>query len=135
MTSWRAYNPVCPECGAATHRLPSRVALVGGARPPVGEEHAPRSWEGTGRGNREYVTAWRRQFERRRKFGEEYPEMAPKKEAAAAHEGGFEKAPLTYRELAQRVSASSGDATKAAVRASRERTGEQASKNAEKQAD
>lgn len=118
MRSWREANPDCPRCGEHSERVPSRVALVGGARPPVGADQAPNSWEGTRRGDREYVAAWRRALDRRSKLEEKYPELATKREAIAAHEGVFEKAPLTYRELAQRAT-SSGDANSAAAEAGR----------------
>lgn len=120
VASWREGNPACTACGRPSHRLPSRVSLTGGARPPVGEESAPQSWEGTGRGNREYITEWRRKLEHRKKFEDKHPEFASQREAVAAHEGVFEKSPLTYRELAQRAG-TSGDATRAATEAGKDR--------------
>ena len=127
VTSWRADNPACPECGGPSNRMPSRVSLTGGARPPVGEESAPTSYEGTGHGNREYITEWRRKLEHRKKFEDKHPEFAPQREAVAAHEGVFEKSPLTYRELAQRAG-SSGDATRAATEAGKDRGTKQTGK-------
>lgn len=121
LTSWRADNPACPHCGAPGRRLPGCASLVGGARPPVSADQAPTSWEGTGRGNREYVARWRHALDKRSGFEEKYPELATKREAVAAHEGRFEHAPLTYRELAER-SVASGDANQAAMEASRART-------------
>ncbi|MFF5989340.1 FmdB family zinc ribbon protein [Prauserella flavalba] len=114
--SWRDADQACPACGRDSHRLPGRVALTGGARPPAGPDQAPTSWEGTGRGDREYVAAWRRTLDRRERLAEKYPELSTKRDAIAAHEGVFEKAPLTYKELAQR-SASSGDANQGAAEA------------------
>ncbi|MCR3718330.1 MULTISPECIES: FmdB family zinc ribbon protein [Prauserella salsuginis group] len=118
--SWRSPDPDCPACGATTARLPSAVSLAGGARPPVGPDRAPTSWEGTGRGDREYVAQWRRNLEHRERLAEKYPELSTRRDAVAAHEGRFERAPLTYRELAQRASAS-GDASAAAADAARSR--------------
>lgn len=120
--SWRSPDPDCPACGASASRMPSAVSLAGGAQPPVGPDQAPTSWEGTGRGDREYVAQWRRKLEHRERLAEKYPELSTRREAVAAHEGRFERAPLTYRELAQRASAS-GDATAAAAEAARSRRG------------
>lgn len=100
--SWAAPNPACPHCGAETSRIPG-LGRVGGARPPAGDEGAPMSWEGTHRGDREYIAGWRRRLDRRRSFEERHPEHATRRDAVAAHEGVFERAPLTYRELAARA--------------------------------
>jgi len=121
VTSWRAPNPPCPHCGGETLRLPGRIAIGGRAAPPPGEAGAPTSWEGTRGGDREYVAQWRRRLERRREFEASNPEHATRREAIAAHEGAFEKRPLTYRELAKRAE-STGNATAAAAEASRART-------------
>ncbi|KMS84900.1 FmdB family transcriptional regulator [Streptomyces regensis] len=118
--SWRSADPDCPACGDTVHRLPGSVALTGSARPPAGPDEAPTSWEGTGRGDREYVAAWRRTLENRQRLAEKYPELSTKRDAIAAHEGRFERAPLTYRELAGRA-ATSGDATRGAAEAARAR--------------
>lgn len=120
--SWRSPDPDCPACGASTSRMPPAVSLAGGARPPAGPDQAPTSWEATGRGDREYVAQWRRTLEHRERLAEKYPELSTRRDAVAAHEGRFERAPLTYRELAQRAAAS-GDATAAAAEAARSRTG------------
>jgi hypothetical protein len=82
---------------------------------------APQSWEGVHRGNREYVTKWRRTLEARQEFEARHPEHTEHRDAVAAHEGVFERKPLTYKELAARA-ATSKDAGKAAVEAGRERT-------------
>lgn len=117
LSSWSRPNPDCPKCAAPTTRLPSRISVVGGSRPPPGDEHAPTSFEGTRNGNREYIAEWRRKLEVRQTFEERNPEYATKREAVAAHEGAFARQPLTYKELASRA-ASSGDATAAAAAAS-----------------
>ena len=119
--SWSSDNPCCPECGAETTRAPSSVALLGSARPPMTDTGAPTSWKGTGNGDREYIANWRRALEKRKEFETRNPEHATKREAVAAHEGVFERKPLTYKELAAR-SAPSGDANKGAAAASKQRT-------------
>lgn len=129
-TSWRSPNPPCPHCGSETYRLPGRISLLGGATPPPGDAQAPTSWEGTHRGDPEYVAHWRRTLERRSRFEADNPEHATKREAVAAHEGAFERAPLTYRELADRA-AGSGDATTAAAQAAQARRQQTASGTAE----
>jgi hypothetical protein len=60
-------------------------------------------------------------MDRRREFETRHPEHAERRDAIAAHEGVFERKPLTYKELAARASVS-GDATAAAVEASRDRS-------------
>lgn len=121
LSSWSSPNPDCQQCAAPTTRLPSRISVGGGARPPQGDEHAPTSFEGTGNGNRDYITNWRRKLDVRQTFEERNPEYATRREAVAAHEGAFSRQPLTYKELASRA-ASSGDATAAAAEASAART-------------
>lgn len=119
--SWQSPNPACPECGGDTTRAPSSVALLGSARPPLDDTNAPTSWRGTGNGDREYIANWRRTLEQRKEFEARHPEHTTKREAIAAHEGAFERKPLTYRELAAR-SGPAGDASKAAAAASKERS-------------
>lgn len=119
--NWHSPNPPCPHCGCETAKLPSRIALLGSAQPPPGDASAPTSWEGTHHGDPEYVAQWRRTLDRRREFEANNPEHATKREAIAAHEGVFSRAPLTYRELVERAS-SSGNATEAAAQAGHERS-------------
>lgn len=120
LLSWRHDNPACPACEGETHRLPSRIALLGGARPPEGDARAPTSFEGARRGDSAFVAHWQRKLETRRAFEEKHPEHHVRREAVAAHEGAFERAPLTYKELAER-SAPSGDADVGAAAATRSR--------------
>ncbi|WAL68377.1 zinc ribbon domain-containing protein [Amycolatopsis cynarae] len=119
--SWRTPNPPCPHCGGPTRRAPSRISMIGAAAPPPGDTGAPTSWEGTGGGDRATIAHWRRRLETRRAFEERHPEHATRREAIAAHEGVFERTPLTYRELAGRA-AESRDATQGAAAAAQERT-------------
>jgi putative FmdB family regulatory protein len=120
VTSWRCEHPACPGCGGATRRLPSRTRLIGRAQPPPGDARAPRSWDGTGGGDRETIAHWQRTLERRRTFEEANPEHATRRDAVAAHEGAFRDRPLTYRELADR-STTTGDASAGAAEATRDR--------------
>ncbi|MBM7278015.1 zinc ribbon domain-containing protein [Gordonia rubripertincta] len=116
LPSWQDDNPRCPHCGGTSTRLLRTVNIGGGAVTPPSADSAPTSWEGTRRGDREYVAQWRRRLDERARFEERHPEFATRREAVAAHEGSFEHAPLTYRELAERAETST-DATKAAAEA------------------
>lgn len=117
---WDSPHPECITCGSATARRPPSPAIGGSAIPPPAMSTAPQSWEGARRGDREYVTKWRRALERRQEFEARHPEHAEHRQAVAAHEGAFERRPLTYKELAERA-ATHKDATKAAAEANRER--------------
>ncbi|MFC4947925.1 FmdB family zinc ribbon protein [Pseudonocardia sp. GCM10023141] len=119
--SWRSPAPDCPTCGAETVRRPPSPAMHGSAAPPPAMSSAPQSWEGVQRGDREYVTKWRRALDARQEFESRNPEHAEKRDAVAAHEGAFERKPLTYKELAARA-ATTNNATQAAAEASRERS-------------
>jgi putative FmdB family regulatory protein len=121
VSSWSSPAPDCPLCGMTTSRRPPAPAMLGGARPPTAMSAAPHSWEGVGRGDRETITRWRREMDRRQEFEARHPEHAEHREAIAAHEGVFERRPLTYKELASRAAAT-GNATAAAAEASRDRT-------------
>ncbi|MCR8898193.1 zinc ribbon domain-containing protein [Gordonia sp. GONU] len=120
LSSWQDEAPACPHCGGASTRLLRTVNIGGGATLPPSAAAAPNSWEGTRRGDREYVAHWRRRLDERARFEERNPEFATRREAVAAHEGAFEHAPLTYRELAERAGADK-DATTAVTEASRAR--------------
>jgi putative FmdB family regulatory protein len=122
--SWSTPDPDCPDCGALTVRRPPSPAMhgsgAGSAAPPPAMSTAPQSWEGVHKGDREYVTRWRKALDARQEFEARHPEHREHRDAVAAHEGVFERRPLTYRELASRA-ATSKDATTAAVEASQER--------------
>ncbi|TDD03017.1 zinc ribbon domain-containing protein [Saccharopolyspora terrae] len=118
--SWSSPAPDCPDCGATTRRRPPSPSMHGLAAPPAPMTSAPRSWEGLNNGDRDTVTHWRRAVEARREFEARHPEHRQRRDAIAAHEGRFERTPLTYRELASRA-ATSGDANQAAAEASRDR--------------
>ncbi len=118
--SWSTPDPDCPECGTQTVRRPPAPAMRSGSQPPPAMSTAPQSWEGVGHGDRETITRWRHAVERRQEFEARHPEHAERREAVAAHEGSFERKPLTYRELAERA-ATTKNATQAAAEASRDR--------------
>jgi putative FmdB family regulatory protein len=86
--------PACPDCGAATRKVPSRFGVSGSARVPPPPERMPQTWKGTHRGNREYVTELRRTAEARRDLEAKHPELAGDRRPILAHEGRFEGAPL-----------------------------------------
>ncbi len=100
MVASDASGPDCPRCGAATSRRPGLAGLTGRARVPAGPDQAPKSWQGTHRGNREYVAQWRRTLDKRERLEEKYPELKRDDSPVVAHEGRFHAAPLTARELA-----------------------------------
>lgn len=101
--SWDSPNPACPLCDQQTKRMMSAPAFHGGAKAPAGPNEAPTSWEGLGNGNPEVIHKWRKQLDTHAKLAEKHPELQVKREAIAAHEGAFERKPLTYRELAERA--------------------------------
>src|SRR5690606_12214157 len=92
--SFTAPLPDCPYCGAATTKVPSRVAVTGLASAPPPPERMPQTWRGTYGANREYVAELRRTADARRRLEEKYPELAGDRRPILAHEGRFERAPL-----------------------------------------
>lgn len=120
VASWSTPAPACPSCGGDTVRRPPSPAIGGRAAPPPAMSTAPQSWAGVGSGDQETINAWRRRVEARQEFESRNPEHREHRDAVAAHEGTFERRPLTYKELASRA-ATSGDATAAAADASRDR--------------
>lgn len=118
--SWSSPAPDCPRCGSPTRRRPPSPAVHGRAAPPPAMSTAPQSWQGVNNGDRDTITHWRRQMDARQEFEARHPEHREHRDAVAAHEGTFERRPLTYRELAARAS-TTGDATAAAAEASIER--------------
>jgi putative FmdB family regulatory protein len=92
--SFTAPLPDCPECGAATGKVPSRFGIGGSAGTPPPAEMMPQTWRGTYGGDREYVTQLRRTAEARRDLEERHPELAGDRRPIIAHEGRYENAPL-----------------------------------------
>jgi len=123
--SWSSPSPACPACDQSTQRRPSAPAIMraGGSAPPVAMSKAPKSWEGIGNGDREVITKWRRALDTRQEFEARNPEHAEVREAVCAHEGAFERNPLTYRELVERTGGTN-DVAMAGAEAHRARTAE-----------
>lgn len=86
--------PDCPHCGAGTTKVPSAAAVVGRADPGRARDEMPQTWRGTYRGDREYVTKLRRDWERREKLESRHPELAGDTRPVLAHEGRFHDKPL-----------------------------------------
>ncbi|NIH84546.1 FmdB family zinc ribbon protein [Amycolatopsis granulosa] len=85
--------PSC-SCGSVPHRLPPAARLGGVASAGPSRDDAPKSWRGTGNGDRETVRHWHRQMTRREKLEQKYPELAGDRRPVLAHEGRFAAAPL-----------------------------------------
>ncbi|MQA07511.1 MAG: zinc ribbon domain-containing protein [Pseudonocardiaceae bacterium] len=86
--------PDCPRCGARTAKVPSAAAVVGRADPGLSGERMPQTWRGTHRGDRDYLTKLRRDWERRQRLEERHPELAGDTRPVLAHEGRFHDKPL-----------------------------------------
>jgi putative FmdB family regulatory protein len=84
----------CPACGQVAAKLPSGVAITGLASPGLSREQMPQTWKGTGGADREYVGRLRRQWERRQKLEDTYPELKGDRRPILAHEGRYQDAPL-----------------------------------------
>jgi hypothetical protein len=54
----------------------------------------PQTWRGTHEGDREYVTQLHRDWERRERLEQQYPELAGDTRPVLAHEGRFQHQPL-----------------------------------------
>ncbi len=100
--------PCCPACGAGSTKVPSRVALGGGADPGRPQELMPQTWRGTQDGDREYIGSLRREWEKRERLEERHPELQGDRRPVLAHEGRYEGAPLRKGDAA--VAAAPGPA-------------------------
>jgi hypothetical protein len=87
-------TPPCPECGAATGRVPAAIGLSGSADPGPSREQMPNTWHGIRRGDPETVRGWHGLISKREKLEEKYPELAGDRRPVLAHEGVFANAPL-----------------------------------------
>ncbi|HUK68368.1 MAG TPA: zinc ribbon domain-containing protein [Streptosporangiaceae bacterium] len=94
--SFRAPLPACPDCGAATAKVPAVFGIGGRAAAslPPPPEAMPQTWRGTHEANPEYVTQLRRTAERRKALEDRHLELAGDRRPVLAHEGRFESAPL-----------------------------------------
>lgn len=90
--------PACPACGQRGHRRQSGVALMGRAAVGRPLSMMPQTWRSTGGGDREYVTALRREAEQRVSLETRNPELASETRHVLAHEGKYAHAPLYHGE-------------------------------------
>jgi hypothetical protein len=58
----------------------------------------PQTWRGTYHGNREYLTAMQRTWEKRQRLEADHPELVGDTRPVAAHEGRYEQVPLRVGE-------------------------------------
>ncbi|MEV0538456.1 FmdB family zinc ribbon protein [Nocardia salmonicida] len=89
-------DSVVPDCmcGARPRRLPPGVRLGGVTEIGPSRDDAPKSWRGTGNGDRDTIRHWHQQMTRREKLEQKYPELAGDRRPVLAHEGRFAGAPL-----------------------------------------
>lgn len=86
--------PACQACGAETQKAVSRFALQGRADAGPSQSRMPQTWNGTYNGHPEYTTILQRQWERRRRLEDRYPELAGDRRPIVAHEGQYSTVPL-----------------------------------------
>jgi putative FmdB family regulatory protein len=92
--------PTCSVCGAETRKLVSGFAVGGRADAGLPHSRMPQTWKGTYDGNSEYVTNLQRQWERRQRLEDRYPELAGDVRPVVAHEGRYSVVPLRAGEPA-----------------------------------
>lgn len=86
--------PACPDCGAATGRVITRVRMSGQASTGHSRNEMPKSWTGMGGGHPDAVQHWRNAMTKREKLEEKYPELGGDRRPILAHEGIFRGRPL-----------------------------------------
>jgi putative FmdB family regulatory protein len=86
--------PICPGCGAETRKLVSGFGPSGRAEAGLPQSRMPQTWKGTYGGNPEYIASLQRQWERRRRLEDRYPELAGDVRPVVAHEGRYSVVPL-----------------------------------------
>lgn len=94
LPSMTSDDPPCPECGAATRRLISRLNIGGQASAGPSRDDMPMTWNATRGGDEATLSGWRKAMKRREKLEEKYPELAGDRRPVLAHEGKFADAPL-----------------------------------------
>ena len=94
LTNPGAPAPTCPSCGRQTRKLVSGFAVGGRADPGLSQSEMPQTWKGTHGGNREYIASLQRQWERRQRLEDRYPELAGDRRPILAHEGPYSALPL-----------------------------------------
>lgn len=113
--------PACQACGAETQKAVSRFALKARADAGLSQSRMPQTWKGTYDGNPEYTTILQRQWERRRRLEDRYPELAGDRRPIVAHEGHYSAVPLRAGEeagastMADDSNAGAGDSGKGLV--------------------
>jgi hypothetical protein len=68
--------------------------MGGRADPGLSQSQMPQTWKGTYGGNPEYITGLQREWERRRRLEDRYPELAGDGRPIVAHEGPYSAVPL-----------------------------------------
>lgn len=106
VASMMSDNPNCPVCHTSSSRRPSRVNFGGQASTGYSRDQMPRSWQGTGGGDKETVKHWHKIAQKREKLEENHPELAGDRRPILAHEGIFTQKPLRAGDdIAQSVTA------------------------------
>jgi putative FmdB family regulatory protein len=94
LTTSGALARACPACGCRTGKVVSGFAVGGRADPGLSQSQMPQTWKGTYGGNREYISGLQRQWERRQRLEDRYPELAGDRRPILAHEGPYSTVPL-----------------------------------------
>lgn len=89
-----ALAPLCSACGAETRKLVSGFAVGGRANVGLSQSRMPQTWKGTYGGNPEYINRLQRQWDRRRRLEDHYPELGCDDRPILAHEGHYSVVPL-----------------------------------------
>ena len=100
LAAFDASAPACQACGAETRKEVSRFSVNGRAELGLSQSQMPQTWLGTYGGNSEYTTMLQRQWERRCRLEDRYPEIADDRRPIVAHEGRYSAIPLRAGESA-----------------------------------
>lgn len=92
--SYSTAPPDCPECGRATRHRISGCTLSGVASAGRSSAEIPQAWRSTYSADREYITQLRKQWDRRRRLEERYPELQGDIRPGLSHEGPYGRVPL-----------------------------------------
>jgi len=94
LVAFGAPPPTCTACGAETRKAVSSFSVNGRADAGLSKSRMPQTWMGTYGGNSEYTTLLQRQWERRCRLEDRYPEIADDRRPVVAHEGVYSTIPL-----------------------------------------
>jgi putative FmdB family regulatory protein len=94
LAAFGAPAPTCPACRRRTRKVVSRFAVGGRADPGLSQSQMPQTWNGTYGGNPVYIAHLERQWERRQRLEDRYPELAGDRRRIVAHEGPYSAVPL-----------------------------------------